>query len=654
MKRKFNGYAALLLFGALSLGGCKNDHFLDGGEHIPAINSATLAPATNASGTQQAYIGTEVSVEGFNLDRLTSVTVAEVPAEITVQDIRTVKFRIPALELAQNDLPYEVEIKAYGEDGAPFFTCAYYVTVPVTDACVTGYAPAEGTVGTEITLSGRNLGQVTRVRFGGATVEAAAFTEVDNDPKEGFVKFRVPAGTAEAPDTEVAIAAEWGTSTIDVTGETLFLLHIPVFVALEPQPEGTNSALGDELELTGCNLDLVSAVKWGDAALTVVEKSAETLTVRFPATIEQGDPAVQSKPLTAEWGLSEPAQVETLAAAWRVDTTPSSTVIVPEFGQMTVEDGKFYLAKTVTVTGSNLSAVEKIEFRYDAERLAAEVLEGATDSEIRFAVPEGVTFDTAQEVAVVATYNGSDEIEVGKATVYPFYYFKDITIGAQDASNRDKAFFVPSLGRVLSTDEFADFSGGSALDPYISATTQSAANSLNKTVVATAEEYYSVPAYIFCTVGSTGTLSLIAPSNSSTQIRNHRTSDNTQLPSGYGTPVMGYRNIENSSPNAAETAAAEKAHNETLASISDLLPRAVNSGAPQFDNAGTANNRFKEGQVIAVQWVNYDFAAVSGLALANVYQGGLMVVKTITGVEGATATSAATITFDLYWTKRTE
>jgi hypothetical protein len=658
MKRKFNRYAALALFGALVLGGCREDHFIEGGEYIPALNSATLAPATNASGTQRAYVGTEVSVEGFNLDRLSSVTVADVPAEITAQTIKELKFRIPALELEQRDLPHEVEIKAFDAREEQFFAYAYYVTMPVTDASVSGYSPAEGTVGTEITLSGRNLGQVTRIRFGGATVEAADFAEVDDEG--AFVKFRVPAGDYAGPDTEAAIVAEWGTETIDVTGETPFLLHVPVFDALAAQPEGTNSAIGDELELTGRNLDLVSAVKWGGKALIIVDKSADALKVRFSSSIEAETPAVQSKSLVVEYGTPPLVQTVMLAEAWRVDTTPSSTATVPEFGQMTVEGGKFYLGKAVTVTGSNLSTVEKIEVQYDSERIEAAISAGATDSELKFAVPDGVTFDTAREVSVVALHNGGEQLEIGKATVYPFYYYKDVTIGAQDASNRDKAFFVPSLGRLLSTDEFADFANGTALDPYISANTQSAANKLNKTVVTTAEQYYSVPAYIFMTNGST--MGLISPSNSNSQINKHRTSDNTQLPSGYGTPVVGYRNLEytkNSSgsdamPSNAERTTVEKVRNGTLVSISDLLPRAVNSGAPQFDNLGELNNRFKEGQILAVQWVDYDFAAISSLALTNVYQGGLMVVKTITGVEGATAANDATITFDLYWTKRTK
>ncbi|MDE7344936.1 MAG: hypothetical protein K2N02_05155, partial [Alistipes sp.] len=517
---KLNYSFIALAAALLSLGsGCDdNSGFIDADrtQRIPVLNPATIAPLSNESGSVRAYVGTEVTVQGFNLDRIGAVTMDDCEVELTAQSIKELKFRIPALDYAQNDLPYAVKLRAYGADEAQVFSYDYFVTIPVTDASVSGYAPAEGTVGTEVTLTGRNLAQVTRVRFGGATVEAADFAEVDEEG--AFVKFRVPAVAAEAPDSEWAIEAEWGTETIDVTGEAPFLLHVPVFAALEPQPEGANSAIGEELDLTGTNLDFVTAVKWGDASLTFVARSAEALTVRFPGSVEQADPAVQTKALVAEWGLSEPAQQETLAAAWRLDTTPSATVLVPEFAGMTVEDGKFYLGKTVTITGSNLSVVEKIELRYDAERLAAEVLAGAPDSELKFTVPDGVTFNEASEVSVVATYNGADEAEVGKATVYPFYYFKGIRLGlgSNSASSYTEyaaanAFFYPDMGRVVSTSEWVD----SNLDPYAASGSNqavTAGNTLTKSALSEAE-YYAVKPYVFFIANSSHKLSIAGCAN---------------------------------------------------------------------------------------------------------------------------------------------
>lgn len=267
-------------------------------------------------------------------------------------------------------------------------------------------------------------------------------------------------------------------------------------------------------------------MKWGEATLTIVEKADGTLKVRFPATIEQTDPVVQSAALTAEYGI--PAQVVTLAAAWRLDTTPSATVLVPEASSMTAVDGgsdnKFYLGKTVTVAGMNLMAVEGIELRYnDGEdrKIAATLLEGTTDGELKFVVPEEVTFDTASEVDVVALYNGGDVADFGKATVYPFYFFPNITIGAQDLSNRDKAFFVPDLGRVITSDEWK------TLDTKASTNVMSAKNVVDKSVV-TEEEYYAVKPYFMSTFTG-NVLTLQSPAGSNGQLKNIKDSDGKNI-----------------------------------------------------------------------------------------------------------------------------
>lgn len=660
MKRKFNRYAALALFGALVLGGCREDHFIEGGEYIPALNSATLAPATNASGTQRAYVGTEVSVEGFNLDRLSSVTVADVPAEITAQTIKELKFRIPALELEQRDLPHEVEIKAFDAREEQFFAYAYYVTMPVTDASVSGYSPAEGTVGTEITLSGRNLGQVTRIRFGGATVEAADFAEVDDEG--AFVKFRVPAVETDAADSEVAIAAEWGTETIDVTGETPFLLHVPVFDALAAQPEGTNSALGDELELSGSNLDLVTAVKWGDKVLVIAAQSAEALTVRFPSSIEAETPAVQSRALVAEWGLSEPAQSTALSEAWRVDTTPSSTATVPEFGQMTVEGGKFYLGKTVTVTGANLTTVEKIELQYDAERVEAAVAAGATDSELKFAVPDGVTFDIAREVSVVAVHNGGEQLEIGKATVYPFYYYKDLQIGLGSSSKstytayaREHAFFLPNTGEVISSDSWWE----NAVDSWAKSGSNKVTTAANKVAAGTtAEQYRAVQPYFFfsaasATASTPNKLAMNSPANSSSQLKTHFYGDsNTALPSTFGTPLLYFRVLYSAS---ADVTMKSQIVDGSVTTLTDYDTMG-GSAAPALSTA-ESTSAWMVGSVIAVQYVNYRHALDGGkpTSAADISRQGFIHIKEVTCADLSTGQALDSregyITFDFYWSK---
>ena len=651
MNRKNNRYsffAAAFVCAALLSGGCNDRDGLidkDDARHVPALNAQTFMPLSNESGSVKAYVGTEVSVSGFNLDQVGSVTVDDIAVEITEQNIKQIKFKIPALDHAQRDQPYAVELKAFDKQEQAFYTGDYFVTIPVTDAIVSGYAPAEGTVGTEITLSGRNLEQVTRVHFGGVAVEASAFTEVGPEA----VKFLVPAGNYTEADSDIAISAEWGTATIDVTGETLFALHIPILDPLAAQPDGVNSVLGDEIDLTGKNLDLIDAVKWGEAALTIVEKADGTLKVRFPATIEQTDPVVQSAALTAEYGT--PAQVVTLAAAWRLDTTPSATVLVPEASSMTAGDGgsdnKFYLNKTVTVAGMNLMAVEGIELRYnDGEdrKIAATLLEGTTDGELKFVVPEEVTFDTASEVDVVALYNGGDVADFGKATVYPFYFFPNITIGAQDLSNRDKAFFVPDLGRVITSDEWK------TLDTKASTNVMSAKNVVDKSVV-TEEEYYAVKPYFMSTFTG-NVLTLQSPAGSNGQLKNIKDSDGKNITGGssaswYGTSICVYRNIS-ASTSAAEKKVVADIEAGTLASMAEV-PYIASSSAPKY--AAPSTSTINQGQIIVVEYPTYSFGTSTGMKADNVYKFGYICIHEDGISDDIPGAATSTITFDFYWSK---
>lgn len=659
--KQFGIFAALAFCAALAAGGCDDrDGFIDAkdAQHIPAVNPATLSPLSNESGSVKAYIGTEVSVEGFNLDLVGAVTMDDLPAEITAQSIKLLKFRVPALEYAQNDLPYAVKLKVFDTDGKVIYDDNYFVTIPVTDALVTDYAPKEGGVGDEVMLSGRNLGQITRVRFGAQTVEASAFTDVNGDEKAGWVKFLVPAGDYAAGDSRIAITAEWGTQTIDVTGNEPFTLRIPRFDALKPQTEP--SKLGDEMTLTGENLDRVTTLFWGTDELSIAARSAEELIVRFPSTIEEATPAVQSRALTARYG--EPAQSVTLAASWQLDTTHSSDIVVPSADSMTAEDGgadnKFYLAKNVTVAGENLTAVEAIEIRYTddngAQRIAATIADGASDAQMRFIVPEGVTFSVASEVSVVAIYNGGDEADFGTATIYPFYCYKDLTIGIGSSSkssypdfNRQNAFFLPDEGRIISADAWME----ETVDSYAKSGSNALISGAQKLAAGvTAADYYGVQPYLFFSASSSNKLAMNSPANSASQLKTHFYGDSpTALPSTFGTPICYFRVVSDDDELKASVAAG------AVTSVGGY-DKLGGSAAPAMA-ASESTSAWTQGSVIAVQYINHAHGLVGGkpASTADIYRQGYFYVREVTCADPATglanADRAGYIRFDFYWSK---
>ena len=152
--------------------------------NTPAINVTTekLSPNTDESGTVRAYVGTQVTAKGLNLDKVGGVKVDGKDAVVVEKSMKTLVFEIPELGKAQQDDPYMVSLEVFDADGATtVFKYDYFVTVPVTDALVSGYSPASGTVGTEITVTGRNLGQVTAVSFNSVSVAASDFVSAASD-----------------------------------------------------------------------------------------------------------------------------------------------------------------------------------------------------------------------------------------------------------------------------------------------------------------------------------------------------------------------------------------------------------------------------------------------------------------------------------------
>lgn len=647
MKNIWKGMAALLV-GAALLTACGDDS-TDPEGHVPAIDVSTrkLAPdatgSNGESGTTRAYVGTVVTAEGFNLDQVGGVTFDGVSAEIVEQTIKTLKFKVPMLDLAQRDDSYLTDLLVTDRAGNIVFRYEYYVTIPVTDALVSGYSPAEGTVGTVVKIEGRNLEQVTEIRFADRTILSDAFTEVVAGSDKSSVSFAVPAGSYAAGESEVAIAAVWGgANEIDVTGEVLFRMQTPRVDALQ-QPEGTNSLIGDEVTLTGEFLDLLSEIKWGDSELIVLEQTASKLTVKFPSSIDQTDPVVKAADIRGVFG--EPAQPVVLAAAWRLDTTPQGPA-KPVLKAMTAEDGKFYLGKKVTVTGENMASVEG----FLVDGVAAELAGEPNDVQAEFIVPDGVTFTEAAEVAVEALYNGGSKVDFGTATIYPFYYYKDVVMGSGSSSVSTypypefawtNAFFLPDSGRVISTDAWV----AETIDTFAKLKASNAAiasaNTLNKANV-TAEQYYGVQPYIFMTAGSDGKLAFQNPANSGSQLKAHRYKQGkTSVSTAFGTPIIYYNVLK-------EGATFDAVKAGELTTMTEI-EKVAGTSAPAF---GDSKN-FTVGDVIAVQYVTYTKGAKPA-ASGDIRKQGYMVVKEVTCGDAAAGKATdlnGHVKFDFYWSK---
>ncbi len=85
--------------------------------NTPAIDITNnkLSPDPNESGTVRAYVGTEVTAVGFNLDKVGEVRFDETVAEIVSKEIKKLVFKVPALPLAQKDEPQKTLLQVFDE-----------------------------------------------------------------------------------------------------------------------------------------------------------------------------------------------------------------------------------------------------------------------------------------------------------------------------------------------------------------------------------------------------------------------------------------------------------------------------------------------------------------------------------------------------------
>lgn len=630
----------LALAGTLFAVSCKREYGVQTPVNTPAIDVTTqkLEPAADEAGSVRAFIGTEVTAHGLNLEHVSKVTVDDLEAEILTKEFKTLVFKIPALSFAQNDDPYKVALKVFDADGETvIFRYDYFVTVPVTDALASGFSPKSGTVGTEVTISGRNLSQVSAVTVGG---QNAPITDQTDDA----VKVTVPAvPSATAAKTGLDIVASWSLGTINVTSaEDKFELNIPVFGTYT---QTGNAILGDEIALTGENLDLASEFKWGDISLLVVDQTATAVTLKIPTGIEVMSPAVQTKDVTAVYGT--PAQTVTIVRSFALDTSPIGPA-APVFASIVNADAaygtSFYLGKELVVKGSNFATVEG--FKVDG--ITVPVSAESTDVEARFVVPSTISGTAAKEVTLVALWNGGNELDCGTITVCPFFYTKGLRIrigsnskNSYPAENREESFLLLDEARVVSVQDWNDI----PVDPFAKSGSNTVTSTANK-VTGSEADYYSVQPYTFAISNSSNKLSFCDPANTANQLKTHYLNGTTALPATFGTPVMFFAVVTDETLKGAAASGA-------LQDIVTGAPKA-SAGAPACGAAESASVWVK-GSVLAVQYVDYSFASTGtkpGEGLQGVRKAGYIHIADITCVDAngaAVASREGYIEVDLYW-----
>ncbi len=193
---------------------------------------------------------------------------------------------------------------------------------------VTGFAPASGNIGAEVTITGSNFVNVSAIKFNATTVAAGSYTIVS--PTQ--IKAKVPS-SATTGKISVTSTAGTGSSTSNFT-----VVVPPAITSFSP----ANGAQGSSVVIAGTNFSNITAVRFngidvGNANFTV--NSATQITAKVPAT--------------ATWGkITVVNALGTATSASDFYVTPFITSINPISGPT---------GTTVTVTGTNLNSA-KVKF----------------------------------------------------------------------------------------------------------------------------------------------------------------------------------------------------------------------------------------------------------------------------------------------------
>ena len=363
-----------------------------------------------------------------------------------------------------------------------------------------------------------------------------------------------------------------------------------------------------------------------------------------------------------------------------------------EVTDVTVEDGgtdnKFYLGKTVTVTGTNLDKVSVVKI---GETEISDV--EAENTTMTFTVPEELEFETESNYEKATefklTFDGDNAQSI---TVYPFYYFKGVKlaigVGSKDNYNdyiHDNAFFVPDYGRVLSVREWID----EKIDPNVlddesgSPKTEDNCNTIittytgssvvgNKLAAGTTkEQYYCAKPYILCSANTSGVLSIVStPCGTNARIKNHRykqtpsSTSYTALPTTCGTPIFGMKVITSVDTNSVRSKIYKAVAEGTLTSMDYTMNQDLNSSEIRLAGSGASGTTANMSDVIVIGYANYEFglnnsSETQGVALksSDIYQFGYIKFNNITGANfetglvDITALDGKYVDFDIYWSK---
>lgn len=280
---------------------------------------------------------------------------------------------------------------------------------------IIGFSPAEGKVGTEIKIWGENLGNVSKAYIGDG---------------EAGIKYKITQDTVVIYPTESSVTGVIKLENAYGESETS-----AQFTRIYPQPEltevPTSGKAGNEIMVSGKNLDVITSVMFGTEEGTITYKSETELLIQIPTTITDNPGKVS---FYYSDGSETPSFIE------------SESPFIPEkpgpvFDQASIKEGDE--CTSVTFTGNNLHIIDKVLMNNETELSFS-----STETSLSVTLPE-VASDT--QITLTAYYYGERSVEITTGfTIKNILYFahKNILLGARESGMQ--SFFNAVTGESFS------------------------------------------------------------------------------------------------------------------------------------------------------------------------------------------------------------
>lgn len=201
------------------------------------------------------------------------------------------------------------------------------VALPV----ISDMAPNPVKAGAMLTITGTDLDLVRVMKFAGTS----AVTSFESQ-SETTIEVLVP---ADAHDGNLVLGVA---SLVEVSSENELLMVVPQISGIAPNPVKN----GEDLTITGTDLDLVTAVSFGGGSNGSISSASETeLVVNVPLEAVEGTVTLHT------------------AADKSVSSADVLTLVVPTITGFSPEEGQF--GDEITISGTNLDLVTSVIFGGD-------------------------------------------------------------------------------------------------------------------------------------------------------------------------------------------------------------------------------------------------------------------------------------------------